>query len=282
MKKLSTVEITDSASMPLKSGSLEFLQEAHRETTTALVVSMLGFTPNNITPYIINGCQISNAGSLYSVTAGYIYYNGEIFKVNSSSFNLGGGEQVWGKITNVSYPSADPVLFGDNVLRNVHLDRVVVFESNTSGDILYINSVRTEPWQTGDIKEVDCTPQYIIDNFEVDGLGKNERQGWAICNGNNGTKNRTGRVGIAYGTTYPTIGATGGTSTHILSVAELPPHHHRVPTDGYTRGTGGSNTPVPSNGFDDFAVDTLNTGSGAAHNNMQPYIVTLVIQKINS
>jgi hypothetical protein len=41
--------------------------------------------------------------------------------------------------------------------------------------------------------------QYLQDNFEVDGLGKVLRLGWAICNGNNGTDNLTGRVGIGFG-----------------------------------------------------------------------------------
>jgi hypothetical protein len=43
------------------------------------------------------------------------------------------------------------------------------------------------------------TLQYLQDNFEVDGLGKVLRRGWAICNGNNGTDNLTGRVGIGFG-----------------------------------------------------------------------------------
>jgi hypothetical protein len=36
----------------------------------------------------------------------------------------------------------------------------------------------------------------VFASFEVDGLGKVLREGWAICNGNNGTDNLTGRVGI--------------------------------------------------------------------------------------
>jgi hypothetical protein len=36
----------------------------------------------------------------------------------------------------------------------------------------------------------------VFARFEVDGLGKVLREGWAICNGNNGTDNLTGRVGI--------------------------------------------------------------------------------------
>ena len=57
-------------------------------------------------------------------------------------------------------------------------------------------------WLTGDIKEIDCTDAYISNNFDGNGIGTNERLGWAICNGYNGlTKNRTGRVSVGWGTT---------------------------------------------------------------------------------
>jgi hypothetical protein len=51
--------------------------------------------------------------------------------------------------------------------------------------------------------------QYLQDNLEVDGLGK-VLLGWAICNGNNGTDNLTGRVGIGFGFGYSTLSAIGG------------------------------------------------------------------------
>jgi hypothetical protein len=62
-----------------------------------------------------------------------------------------------------------------------------------------------------------CTLQYLQDNFEVDGLGKVLREGWAICNGNNGTDNLTGRVGIGFGLGYSTLGAIGGSATYIVN-----------------------------------------------------------------
>ena len=145
-------------------------------------------------------------------------------------------------------------------------------------------------WLTGDVKEIDCDSAYILNNFEPSGLGKNEREGWAICNGDNGTKNRTGRVPVGYGATgtdvngasiaQTSIGSTGGEKDHTLSISEMPVHNHslttiRVNTNAfggvafYDRGSGGTNTQV-----------TDNKGGGGAHNNMQPYIVTLFIQKL--
>jgi len=60
--------------------------------------------------------------------------------------------------------------------------------------------------QSGDIKRVKCDLTYLTANFEVDGLGKNLRLGWAICNGNYGTDNLAGKSGIGYGLGFSTLG----------------------------------------------------------------------------
>ena len=118
---------------------------------------------------------------------------------------------------------------------------------------------------------VDST--YIEDNFDASGLGINLMAGYAICNGNNGTINKDGRVGIAYGSTYNVVGAIGG-STDAVVVA----HTHNIstaPSDalGYvavktSSSTGGT------------AVTTASTGVSGTNMNMQPYLVELQIMKL--
>ena len=140
---------------------------------------------------------------------------------------------------------------------------------------------------TGTIVMKDVSNAYITSNFDGTGLGIGEEVGYAICNGNNGTRNWNGRVPVAYGTSYPTMGATAGASTHALSVAEMPLHGHTVKmsnatginADTLTAQNGGSSGGSTfSNGTG--SVPTGNSGSGTAHNNMQPYIVTLVTMKL--
>jgi len=169
----------------------------------------------------------------------------------------------------------------------------------------------------GDIKEVACTVAYINDNFDMNpslpslpGKGKvgSERYGWAICNGNNGTIDKRGRVGIGYdGNTYQ-MGGIGGASTVTLSSSQIPSHGHEYQDAYYAEhSSGGSPNSVygqNSNSDNDnsfvyryenpvgasFAPPGVgrrpktydNTGGDQSHNNMQPYVVSLFIQKIST
>ncbi|ASN70994.1 putative structural protein [uncultured Caudovirales phage] len=81
-----------------------------------------------------------------------------------------------------------------------------------------------------------------------------------------------------------TGGATGGEYNHVLTVSEMPEHAHPMPQgsvapsgttgpvyasgDDVTRTTIGSETP-----------DTGKIGGGAAHNNLQPYLVVYMWQR---
>ena len=86
----------------------------------------------------------------------------------------------------------------------------------------------------------------------------------------------TGRVlvGIDAGQTeFDTVEETGGAKTHTLTEAEMPAHTHTYQEPA-------APTPVIPSGFGEVdaiiarsAQNTGSTGGGAAHNNLQPYIV---------
>lgn len=172
----------------------------------------------------------------------------------------------------------------------------------------YIISIAptTSPWLTGDIKEVFCTPAYMVANFTQSGpnagLGINERAGWAICNGNNGTPNDNGRVVVAWGSSYPTLNATGG-SKDAVAIS----HSHYMVVSGSLAGNNdnslydGSNPSrfnygltsraynQSSDPFDyELVTDpgTINSGKTSTSGvdgtdkNMQPYVVRLKIMKL--
>lgn len=168
---------------------------------------------------------------------------------------------------------------------------ITVAGTGTTSDP-YIISLKpvASAWVRGDIKEVSCSAAYITANFVSSGvtagLGTNERVGWAICNGKNGTPNDKGRVVVGYGiegsgTNYPNVDiltypARGGEETHTLTKAEIPSTDIDIPVIGGSDGLG-----FDINGTDKGSDLTFSTdGGGQAHNNMQPYVVRLKIMKL--
>ena len=175
-------------------------------------------------------------------------------------------------------------------------DLITAFSSgqpNTAEDlrtILYALSAGNAT--TGTLRWIDVSNAYFTANFDPSGLGINEELGWAICNGANGTRDHGGRVSISSNATYNLLGATGGETTHTLTGNEMPSHYHLngISNDnlnlfvygGTTSGMPGSSTAQARDegGARTYQGNTSFTGSGQAHNNMQPYIVSLCLMKL--
>jgi len=135
-------------------------------------------------------------------------------------------------------------------------------------------------WRTGDVKEVDCNAAYVAANFDSTGLGINEREGWAICNGNNGTRNRAGRVGVAYGTGYTGLGNTAGSKDDVVVS-----HNHVANANVLVTAAAGEGVGLQlGTGFrlKNIGSGTITdaTGVTGTDKNMQPYIISLFIQKL--
>ncbi|MCR4894234.1 MAG: hypothetical protein K5911_05830 [Eubacteriales bacterium] len=72
-------------------------------------------------------------------------------------------------------------------------------------------------------------------------------------------------------------GAVGGEESHVLSVNEMPSHSHVVPgTTANNYGSGGTVFENWVNRTRDRDARTASAGSGAAHNNMPPYLAVYV------
>ena len=134
-------------------------------------------------------------------------------------------------------------------------------------------------YKTGDVMMISCSNAYITANFDGTGLGINERVGWAICNNQNGTRDYSERVPIAYGGTLLTMGATFGSKDAVVVEHS---HEFALPYD--FGGSENMQSLVESSNSDERWIGGRNTsvdGVSGTDKNMQPYIVTLFIQKIN-
>lgn len=108
-----------------------------------------------------------------------------------------------------------------------------------------------------------------------------------------------GRVPVGFDgsqTEFDTMGETGGEKTHVLTQTEMPSHthvqnahNHNFPGNGaLTDGPTGVSYGVTNGTFYGFNATSTNnttatnqnTGGGAAHNNLQPYVVLRYIIKL--
>ena len=123
-----------------------------------------------------------------------------------------------------------------------------------------------------EIKDLWVSQAYIDDNFDGTGLGVELCEGYAICNGQNGTPNLDGLVSIGYGNNYNVIKAICGSKNAVLVE-----HSHAIAV----------NTNAAGSGFPAFeassTVGTFQTsteGVSGINKNMQPYMVLLKIMKL--
>jgi hypothetical protein len=137
--------------------------------------------------------------------------------------------------------------------------------------------------QSGDIKRIKCDLTYYTANFEVDGLGKNLRLGWAQCNGNNGTDDLTGRVGVGYGLGYSTFSAPIGSNSVSLLAENIPKLDVTLPVSNADNG-GGSKIYIMATDLEGAGtktyLNTIGSSTPTAINVMQKGIVNLYIMKL--
>lgn len=135
---------------------------------------------------------------------------------------------------------------------------------------------------------------YITDNFDmtpsdVQGIGKAGGlwDGWAICNGNNGTDNLDGQVLIGYGANFNTVGQFIGSPDSVIVA-----HTHSLASKAWaTNNTDGLTTSDVIAGRNQGRTGyTLNGTSGdpfvqpagedGTDKNYQPSMVILMIMKL--
>lgn len=153
-----------------------------------------------------------------------------------------------------------------------------------------LDFIQSNSSQQFDIKPIYANSTYLGDNFEPNGLGKNLRAGWAICNGNNGTPNIGGRTIVAYGGDFTTLNAIGGSKDAVLvshdhkSVASVNPSGEFSPSNKYLAAyrTSGGNTEYGLQGTATNPSTGITTveGESGIGKNMQPYIVLVYIMKL--
>lgn len=127
--------------------------------------------------------------------------------------------------------------------------------------------------------------------------GTNAPQGWALCNGQNGTPDLRGKFIYGHGAGQgSSVGRTGGSETHTLNVNEMPSHNHgcSIGNTSETRkvkshpGTRWDEPGHSTNGHGfwgkrfnhNHSCSISSNGGNQPHNNMPPYYVLSYIMKL--
>jgi len=135
MRKINESLITSTSAMFYKQGTWSHLQKAYIEPISETIKTMIGDGYSASKVYILTGCRNSGSGSTYNISSGSVFYNGEVYLVDATTFTVTTGVPVATIVTtqNTTDYSADPCLFSDGVYKNVHDINKVVIAEGVSG-----------------------------------------------------------------------------------------------------------------------------------------------------
>ncbi len=158
MKKIDESAINGTVGMPIKSGVLQHLQDAVKDTSLLGYIASLGLglsytSPSNTYPTILKGVYDTSGGGTFTCSNGILMYQGELFYLPDTTFTITATPVVCLDIqyNNLS-ANADPVLFTDGNSRNVLQTRqlsVVDGSSSSSGYICDFSSLIILPYEQG-------------------------------------------------------------------------------------------------------------------------------------
>src|SRR5690348_876156 len=130
MKKVDTSNIIEFVRQLGATGvTLTHIIAAIQETTDAIV---RGITSNSGGVIVLYGCVNSGSGSNYIISAGAIWYNGEIYLVDAFTGTTGGGTTIVLSIV-TTYDVGDPVKYSNNQNYYTHAIRKIEFSVSISG-----------------------------------------------------------------------------------------------------------------------------------------------------
>ena len=155
----------------------------------------------------------------------------DILSNSSLTYNTS-TQVIGGKISNISNHDTDDLSEGSSNL--YHTTARVRAAVSATGDLSYNSS-------NGQFSV--SVPSAFVSGMIIlwSGNTGNIPSGFVLCDGNNSTPNLTDRFVVGAGSGYG-VGATGGSSSVTLSIANLPSHSHTINNHTHSFTTGNPNT----------------------------------------
>jgi len=207
MRKLDLQYVVAGITMDIKGGTYKHLQLAYQEALDALV---RGNVNDATQPIIIYGCKDTDVDPFYlDLTAGAIYYDGEIFLVDAQGVSRTALQRFNASIATTYYTAtdADPVIFSNSTTHNVHQIRKIVFTAGSIGGGLFqfedLQPFTRKQWVTETLTNADlkasagetltigaATSKDIV--YYIDEVEKTCSLSFNIVNGNTSASNIAG------------------------------------------------------------------------------------------
>ncbi len=218
MKKINVTPLTGTLGAPFLKQTFVHTDEQVAEVVDALVKGLIGaYTDDDL--IILHGCVITGT-TTKAITAGAIYYNGEVYLVDAASGLTGGAGWIFAIVT--TYAAGDPVTYDDATTHNQHQIDKIVFQIGDSGSDGYIAD-----WDAATVKAVsrvidisagvsaDIFGRNVTVKFLVDMTGTTTT-GSTIFTLPSNLRNAVSRGSVFIAGVYQ---AGGGSSQYNLSVA---------------------------------------------------------------
>lgn len=109
--------------------------------------------------------------------------------------------------------------------------------------------------------------------------GETIPDGWALCDGQNGTPDLRNVFPVGAGGEYA-LGATGGEKEVTLTVEQMPEHSHLIPDDRVGTAITSATRLMYGNAKSCLWSETFSTGGSQPHNNLPPYLALYFIMKL--
>lgn len=132
MRKIDTTNVSSTARQPFYGRSLQHIQDGYTEALNSICKALIhNYTTNDV--IILDGLvDTGTAGVDYNISAGSVYYNGEVYQIAATGVLTIASNVAVMTIT-TTYQPGDPSLFSNGVSYNVHQIRTGVIALGTSG-----------------------------------------------------------------------------------------------------------------------------------------------------
>lgn len=130
MKKINTSNVTSTVRQPFLGRSVTHLVESIKEGDDSIIQGVIQDT--TLATILWGLTNSTPGGATYTLSAGAIYFGGEVYQVDAQTVTVTGANGLVGTIT-TTYQSGDPVTLSDSSTANVHEIRKIVFSDAASG-----------------------------------------------------------------------------------------------------------------------------------------------------